>query len=159
MKVRTLSTLAAAAGVVAAGLLAGPAAAAPHQTTYCAVNLDTQKRACAQSQDRARQLVGSLAVEWVVKMYDGTGFSNYLDTFYKSGNCTATYSDTEIGLTDLGPTLDNKITSLHTNNQCDVKLYGKTGYGGAASTWIDESSNLANIGDGWNNRASSMKVS
>lgn len=158
MKLPRLSALAVTLGIAGAALLAGPAAAAPH-TTYCAVNLDTKVRACAQSQDQARRQSGSMAVVWVVKVYNKTNYNGYLDTFYKSGDCTSTYSDTEIGLTSLGTALNNKITSVKTANHCDVKFFGKANYGGAASTWIDQAADLGTIGTGWSNRASSLKVS
>ncbi len=70
------------------------------------------------------------------------------------------YSDTDY--TD--PSFDdsfwnNRISSVRTYNHCDVKLYDGTNFSGASSTWIDASSNLAGVGTGWSNRASSIKFS
>lgn len=54
---------------------------------------------------------------------------------------------------------NNRISSVRTYNSCDVKLYGLSSFDGASSTWIHYSANLGNIGTGWSNRASSLRLS
>ncbi len=51
------------------------------------------------------------------------------------------------------------MSSVETFHRCDVKFFDGFEFSGATSTWIDRSENLATIGTGWSNRASSVKFS
>lgn len=140
-----------------------PASAAAHKTTptrHCVTNLDTRRTVCADDQQRARLLSDAgITTLTIAIFYDGTGYTGATHTWVQSRQCTATY-DAEWQWADLGDIgWDNRVSSVHTYNQCDVKFYGGINFTGASSTWIDQSSNLSLIGDGWNNRASSVKFS
>lgn len=143
--------------------VAAPAAAsegrkAPLQ--HCIGNVDTGRITCADNPREARQRsdVGATALTIAI-FYDGTGYSGATFTWTQSRQCTSGY-DAEWQWDNLGEIgWNDRVSSVHTYNQCDVKLYGGTYFTGADSVWIDQSSNLGAIGDGWNNRASSVKFS
>ena len=52
---------------------------------------------------------------------------------------------------------------MRTYNNCDIKLYDNLNlegpFEGPSSTWIDQADHLSQVGDGWNDRASSLKIS
>jgi hypothetical protein len=126
----------------------------------CAVNVATRQTACAANEARAAQLsgVGALSVK-AVTLYDGTNYSGASITYYVAKACTAGY-DGEYGVGELGADgWNNRASSLKTFNRCDAHLHDGANYTGAVSTWIDASANLAAIGGGWSNRASSMGIS
>lgn len=146
-----------------AGETGGAEAAGAPLAAQCAVNLETGRAACHADAAQARQLVGAAGDVLVARLYRNTGFDdNPPLSLYAPHSCSESYDD-EFGWPDLGNvngySWDNRISSVRTYNNCDVKLHDKVGYEGASSTWIDESSNLANVGDGWNDRASSVSVS
>jgi len=49
------------------------------------------------------------------------------------------------------------ITSLHSYNNCAVKLYDGINLRGHATSWILNNRNLVDYGDGWNDRAMSLR--
>ncbi|SCL39520.1 hypothetical protein GA0074692_5390 [Micromonospora pallida] len=161
---RTRKTTLAGAAIGALGLLGAlgaPAAAAP-AARNCAINLDTGAWSCAGSEEQALRDVGAQASIVIARTYDGTNYTGTVLAWAQSRQCTSSY-DSEWQWADLRSTaagnMNNRISSVRTYNQCDVKLYDGLNFSGAASTWIDASANLANIGTGWSNRASSIKFS
>lgn len=143
------------------GALGAPATAA-ETARNCAVNLDTGAYTCAGSEERALREVGAQASLVIARTYDGTNYSGAVLAWTQSRACTSTY-DAEWQWADLRSTaagnMNNRISSVRTYNQCDVKLYDGLDFTGASSTWIDASANLGAIGGGWSNRASSIKFS
>ncbi|WP_432956511.1 peptidase inhibitor family I36 protein [Micromonospora haikouensis] len=147
------------------GLLGAPGspAVAKEQPRNCAVNLDTRVLHCADTEAQALRAVGATQASIVIaRTYDGTGFGGAQLAWAQSSSCSPEY-DAELQWDDLrttsGGNWNNRITSVRTYNQCDVKFFDGIDFTGAQSVWIDEASNLANIGDGWNNRAGSIKFS
>ncbi|KXK60627.1 hypothetical protein AWW66_17870 [Micromonospora rosaria] len=157
-----MSTVGAAIGALGlVGALAGPAAAAEPRDN-CAVNLDTGAFTCAATEQQALRAVGAQADLVIARTYDGADYTGTVLAWTQARACTPAY-DAEWQWADLRSTaagnLNNKISSVRTYNQCDVRLFDGLNFTGAASTWIDASANLAAIGDGWSNRASSIKFS
>lgn len=155
---RTLPVrLAIVVAATAAGLTtAATAQAAPAQA--CAVDLATQKIACSGTEaDAARRAGVAIQSVKAMTLYDGTNYTGEQYTFYVTAPCTPVYEG-EYGIPDLGA-FSNRASSVHTYNQCDVHLHDPVNYGTPYSTWIDQSANLANIGTGWSNRASSVGIS
>ncbi|MEV6796997.1 hypothetical protein AB0M91_01450 [Micromonospora rifamycinica] len=161
---KSISTLALLLSIAVVGTATPAVAAAADKSAnrHCIGNLDTGRITCASDQQQARRLSGvSAAALTIAIFYDSTGYSTGAGTFTwtQSRDCTPGY-DSEWQWDDLNSIgWGNRVSSVHTYNQCDVKFFNKVNFGGAASTWIDQSSNLANIGDGWNNRAGSVKFS
>ncbi|WP_428966802.1 peptidase inhibitor family I36 protein [Micromonospora fluostatini] len=157
-----MSTAGAAIGALGlVGALAGPAAAAG-PLDNCVVNLDTGAFTCAATEQQALRTVGAQADLVIARVYDGANYSGAVLAWTQARACTPSY-DAEWQWGDLrstaGGNWNKRITSVRTYNQCDVKLFGGLNFTGASSTWIDASANLAAIGDGWSNRASSIKFS
>lgn len=154
--------------VVAATALALPASAAAASepgepdSAHCALDVDTGQAACAADAEEARRLAGAADDVLLARLYPDTGFDGVAASMYGSHRCSADY-EPEFGWPDLrdwnGWNYNNRVSSVRTYNRCDVKLHDRLDYRGPSSTWIDESSNLSNIGDGWNNRASSVDIS
>ncbi|MFK3980776.1 peptidase inhibitor family I36 protein [Micromonospora sp. NPDC050397] len=149
----------------AAGLLgwAGAPAGAAGQDRDCVVDLDSGAVTCAATEARARRTGDvSPAAITIARVYDGANYTGASLTFVQSRACTPSY-DAEWQWANLGVTSggnwSNRITSVRTYNRCDVKFYDGTNFGGAVSVWIDASANLAAVGSGWSNRASSVKFS
>jgi hypothetical protein len=160
----TISRRSAAVGVAslaAIGALfaaAVPASAAPAAAQSCAVNLQTHATACGASESQAKQLAAVPAASVLaVRLYDGYNYTGTSWDYYVPKACTAGYEG-EYGLADLGPA-SNKASSVHTYNHCDVHLHDPLNYGNPHSVWIDQAPDLRTIGDGWNNRASSIGIS
>jgi hypothetical protein len=168
MKVTAAKARMVAAGVASLGfagalmLAASPATAAEREgaAQRCAVNVQTGRTACASDEARAVQLAGiSPQAVRAVTLYDGTGYTGASITYYVARPCTAGY-DGEYGVPNLGADgWNNRASSLKTYNRCDAHLHDGVNYTGAVSTWIHQASNLATIGAGWSNRASSMGIS
>ncbi|MFC4561113.1 hypothetical protein ACFO4E_04500 [Nocardiopsis mangrovi] len=161
MKIRGVHAFAACAVTFSAVALGAPAAVAgtaAEQPEHCVLDLGSGELSCAGDMSEAREMadVGTAAVV-AARLYDGTGYSNLIGEIFATSPCTPSY-DREWEFATLGP-MNNRISSLRTYNQCDIKLYNGTNFTGAESTWIDQSSNLGNIGTGWSNRASSLEVS
>jgi hypothetical protein len=169
MRIRTTVTvLAALAGTLA--FTASPAGAdtSPKQTRtgeHCIADLGNGKIACADSEQQARQLAG-VSADSVngARLYDATGFGGATFTITVDAPCTAVYEHEYI-YPDLGRVgWNNRAGSVRTYNSCDVKLYDPVVPPSdpdltMGSTWIDEATNLGNIGSGWNNRAGSLRLS
>lgn len=136
----------------------------------CVVAIETDEVSCGESRAEAQAALDTRSATWtdILSVYDGRNFSGTEVLFRTTGGaCSATY-DREIEYPDLRRletpdgdplNINNWISSVRTYNRCDVKLYDDLGFEGAASTWIDESSNLSNVGSGWLNRASSLTIS
>lgn len=158
--------IASALGLTCAtGLLAvaGAPAGAAGQARDCVVDLDNGTVTCAATEAQARRTGGiSPAAITIARVYDGANHTGASHTFVQSRQCTPSY-DSEWQWANLGSTSggnwSNRITSVRTYNRCDVKFYDGVNFGGAVSTWIDASANLAAVGTGWSNRASSVKFS
>jgi hypothetical protein len=79
--------------------------------------------------------------------------------------CTTPTTDIEYTIADLrtkrirDTTWDDRISSVRTYNQCDVKFFDGTHGQGAATGFIDSHSDLRFYGAGWNDRASSLRLS
>lgn len=56
--------------------------------------------------------------------------------------CTSNTKRDHEGGADLGPSLENKVSSVRTYNHCDVKLYDREGWNGGSTGWIDRDDNL-----------------
>ncbi|HEY0640775.1 MAG TPA: hypothetical protein VGD67_24350 [Pseudonocardiaceae bacterium] len=154
-----LGVLAAGGSAVATAAPAPDRPAVVGHGQHCVANLDSGVVGCADRPGDAVRLAGSVDALTIARFYDGTGYSGATFTWTQSRQCTPSY-DAEWqwdNLADIG--WNNRVSSVHTYNQCDVRLFDGTNFSGAASTWIDASSNLGAIGDGWNNRASSVKFS
>ncbi|MEU6073919.1 hypothetical protein [Micromonospora sp. NPDC047074] len=161
---KSIGTIALLLSIAAVGIANPAAASAANQSSarHCVGNLDTGRITCASDQQQARQLsdVGAAALTIAI-FYDNTGYNTAAGTFTwtQSRQCTSTY-DNEFEWVDLSSVgWNNRVSSVHTYNQCDVKFYNLANFGGASSTWIDQASNLGTIGDGWSNRAGSVKFS
>jgi hypothetical protein len=159
----TAVALVLAASPAVAGEPDGPQAAGAPPAAPCAVNLETGQAACGADAAQARQLVAAAGDVLVARLYRNTGFDdNPPLSLYAPHSCSESYDD-EFGWPDLGNvngfSWNDMISSVRTYDNCDVKLHDRVGYGGPSSTWIDASSNLANVGAGWNNKASSVSVS
>jgi len=159
-----VTVLGAAGAMVLTGSAAAVAAPGTGDARHCVVNLDTRAAACAPAPGEARALADAgVAALTIAIMYDGTGYGGASVSFVQSRQCTASY-DNEWQWDDLSNVpgwgnWNNRISSVRTYNRCDVKFYDGIDFGGAASTWIDASSNLATVGSGWSNRAGSVKFS
>ncbi len=155
-------TFAALLGFAMVGAATPAVASEGRQTStqHCIRNLDTGRTTCASSPQQARQLSdATLASLTIAIFYDGTSYTGATFTWVQSRQCTASY-DSEWQWGDLGSLgWNNRVSSVHTYNQCDVKFYDGTNFTGASSVWIDQSANLAAVGTGWSNRASSVKFS
>ncbi|MER5705132.1 peptidase inhibitor family I36 protein [Micromonospora sp. NPDC002296] len=161
MKARMATVAGTALGTLGLlGTFAAPAAAAPQRN--CAVNLDTGAVTCASSEDRALRAVGAQASLVIARTYTGANYTGTVLAWVQNQECTPAY-DAELQWDDLRSTaagdLNNRISSVHTYHQCDVKLFDGINFTGASSTWIDQAPVLGNIGDGWGNRAGSIKFS
>jgi hypothetical protein len=142
---------------------------------YCVLNLANGETACDTSESVARQSVAegrttyllAQLYDWVNLNPDG-GVLNIVD----SSPCTDSYADDEKVERDLREARDssgtiehwnNRASSVDTWNNCDIKLYDNLNvegsFAGPSSTWIDEADHLSEVGDGWNDRASSLKIS
>lgn len=169
-------TISVALGALAL-LTAAPATAATAATTdegdtdqVCVVVVDTDEVSCGDSRAEAQAALDtrSATLTDILSVYDGRNFSGAEVLFQTTaGACSATY-DREYEFPDLRRletpdgdplNINNWISSVRTYNRCDVKLYDPLGLDPPASTWIDESSNLSNVGSGWLNRASSLTIS
>ena len=100
----------------------------------------------------------------LVRFYDYTNYDasgSTLTWVEESGyTCSAAYSPIEFTSYWLGASgWNNRVSSVHTYNSCDVRLWDEEGASGAVSTWIDNSANLASVGTGWSNRAGSYQIS
>jgi hypothetical protein len=161
-RIARLAAAVFASCVVAGGLTAGAAPAmATGEAQHCAVDLQTRTTACATSESQAARLAGiSPQAVKAVTLYDGINYTPPSYTFYVAAPCTPTYEG-EYGNPNLQTygNFNNRASSVHTYNQCDVHLHDPFNYGSPYSVWIDNSANLANIGTGWSNRASSIGVS
>jgi hypothetical protein len=152
--------IAAFTALLCLGPLAGLATAAPSGTEsrHCVTNLDTKATACSSSMVDAKRQVAAASITIAI-FYDGTGYSGATHTWVQAHACSSGY-DEEWQWDDLSEIgWNNRVSSVHTYNQCDVKFFDGFNFSGAASTWIDQSSNLAAIGTGWSNRAGSVKFS
>lgn len=135
-----------------------PDVAAAGSGNFCAVSLDTGEAACADDRQTARQEANAQANVLAVSLYDRTGASGTprMD-LYVPERCSEPY-DYEYGFNEL-PGFNNRASSVSTASNCDVMLFDGTNMSGAQSVWIHHSENLAQIGNGWNNRASSVLIS
>lgn len=133
----------------------------------CIVVVDIDETSCGESRAEAEAGLSTRAATWtnIASLYDGRGFSGTEVLLrWTAGQCSASY-DREFEIDNLrdNPFIDininNWISSIRTYNGCDVKLHDYFDFQGPESTWIDESSNLSNVGDGWLNRASSLEIS
>jgi len=161
---RVLTAAACVLALVAGGLLsvAPVASAAPAASEeHCFVDIESGAAACSQDAAVARATVSRGAVAARVDrvtFWDKTSYKGESITFQGSSKCTPSYGDINGQVSNLGDWgWNNRATSLKTYNRCDVKLYNGVNFTGASSVWIDRTPNLAQIGAGWNNRASSYK--
>jgi len=116
-------------------------------TLYCAV-LDG-RFGCQQASPGEGLVVSIL---YYNEDYDPSSRVVIFNPAYQVG-CTGGTGDNEGGA-NLGAA-ENKITSVHTYNSCDVKLFDGDGATGAASPWLDNSRRLGAM----NNKANSFKIS
>jgi hypothetical protein len=92
----------------------------------------------------------------VARLYDGAGFTGRQVVIYNQKyrvGCTARTTDNEGGSV-LGA-MSNRVTSVKTYNQCDVKLFDGASKNGDRTGWIDRDTKLGAL----NNRASSFAIS
>lgn len=162
MKAKMMATAGTALGALGLlGALSSPASAAEQPRT-CAVNLDTGARSCAGTEEQALRAVGARATIVIARTYDAANYGGTPAVWVQSKACTSAY-DAELQWADLrstpGGNWNNRISSVRTYHQCDVKLFDDVNFTGAQSVWIDASANLAAVGNGWSNRATSIKFS
>ncbi|MGH3655243.1 MAG: hypothetical protein ACRDUA_01155 [Micromonosporaceae bacterium] len=165
MRFRTKVTALVAGAIATAGIAAvAPLASAAVNDTageHCVLLADNGKVACSDSEAQSTERLGAQgyvrgAKIWNYKNYSGSGSL----TFLVPRACSAGY-DNE-GWRFNWPSLsswNNKASSVKTFNRCDIKLFDNENFGGADSTWIDARADLSNVGGGWNNRASSIRLS
>lgn len=164
MRKHAIHALLALATTLTAVFTAPTASAAPVAPQRCATALGSNVVHCAATIEQARADAGVSARLLGARLFDlkHRDFSGaYLEVYVEDG-CTPSYDDEGPShrIADLGVyAFNNRISSLSTFNQCDVKLFGLINFGGASSTWIDVYDDLSNLGDGWNNRAGSVKLS
>lgn len=163
MRARTIGAVLGALGLIGTlGALGSPASAAPRPAS-CAVNLDTRVLECAATEAQALRAAGvSQAALVIARTYDQAGYGGAVLAWAQNSACTPAY-DAELQWADLrstsGGNWNNRIRSVHTYEQCDVKFFDGVNFGGAQSVWIDQAPNLGTIGDGWAARAGSIKFS
>lgn len=159
---RYLTRVLLALTAVTAAVVVTPAAvAAPAAPERCATAAGSGVVRCAATIEQARVDAGVTALVLSARFFDlkNRDFSGaYLELYYPSA-CTPAYDNENRGFIDLGSSWNNRISSLNTFNQCDAKLFDGAGYSGAESTWIDVYDDLATLGNGWNNRAGSVRLS
>jgi len=160
---KSVGTFAVMLGMIGVVGVAAPASASEERrpsAQHCISNLDTGRTTCASDPQTARQLSDVEPTALTIAIfYDGTSYTGATHTWVQSRQCTSTY-DEEWQWGDLGAIgWNNRVSSVRTYNLCDVKFYDGTNFSGAVSTWIDASANLAAVGTGWSNRASSVKFS
>lgn len=78
---------------------------------------------------------------------------------YGSSVCTATYADAEYSQSYMPSGWNDVVSWIADYNQCDVKLWEHIEFGGTASLWYNGGSYGVYVGDPWNDRASSFKLS
>lgn len=174
MNLRTVLTRAVAAGFVAAAVAglapaaqaALPAQAAPAQRADAVCHLveaDSSVR-CFGSHAEAQRELGTTADVLGARFWSGTGRTGSVLDFMVPRACSPEYDfegpafridNLDFGLVNWS----NAISSVRTFNRCDVRLHDPINLGTPYSTWIDASDNLGNIGTGWNDRASSLRLS
>jgi hypothetical protein len=157
---RRLPKVLAALAVFGAPLLASTSTAqAVEPQQHCVYNLDQRSMSCARtlSDPSLRASVAATDV-LIARAYDGTGYTGSTIDYRTASGCTTATTNVDWQLQELGAWND-KISSIRTYNQCDVKLYQFTNFGGEATGWIDTNSDLRYYGAGWSNRASSIKFS
>ena len=154
----------AAAGVVALAPLASASMtdASTASAEQCVLVADTGQVSCGDSETEARGRVSAAgyvrgAKFWNYKNYNPDGGTL---TILVPRACSPGYDNEGpyFKFPDLGP-WNNKASSVKTFNRCDVKLFDRENFGDPKSTWIDARADLSNVGGGWNNRASSVKLS
>ncbi|MCK9792497.1 hypothetical protein M1843_01895 [Isoptericola sp. 4D.3] len=92
----------------------------------------------------------------VARLYDGASFTGRQVVVYNPRyrvGCTGSTTDNEGGST-LGA-MSNRVSSVRTYHQCDVKLFDGASKDGASTGWIDINSRLGSL----DNRASSFAIS
>lgn len=167
MTLKTVLARTAAAVVLSAAIVglspAAPAAAAPTRDYYCYfvpsvdnVRCYTSKARAAEHVDITRYVIGARFFAWANMNADGP-----IMELWVPRACTAAYDDEgrAFRIWVMPFEWERSITSVRTFNYCDVKLFDNLYNVGNASPWIDSSSHLGNVGDGWNDRARSLRLS
>ena len=139
---KTLAVAAATATAAAALLVGAPAASAESDVTLQSGSASTLR----------------------VRMWEHSGFGGAAISYYGSGNCSASTSDTpDYRLSSMpGPfynSWDDSVSSFKDFASCDLKLFGDENFGGGSTGWMDTGGAGRNLGSTWNDKASSFAVS
>lgn len=88
--------------------------------------------------------------------HDGTGSTI---SVYGSAACTSSTSDVDISISALTKSnWNDQISAVQDFNQCDVNLFANSNFGGASTGYKNYAVRLY-VGDSWNDRASSFRIS
>lgn len=137
----------------------------------CAINVSTGKSGCAATPEAAHALVASadrtqdhtLATFYENINYGPAGTYEVLNMYGQP--CTTSTTDIEYTISNLtlkklrDVTWNDRISSVKTFKNCDVKFFEHTHGAGASTSFIDSNSNLGTYPGGWNDRASSIRLS
>lgn len=93
----------------------------------------------------------------LVRVWDRKHFEGTPKNFCGYEKCSESYGDIDLAWYRLSE-WSNRISSVKTYNRCDIRLWDGPYLNDGHSTWIDQKGDLAKVGSGWNNRASSFQL-
>ena len=152
-----MNRLFAAAGVAATAIsvAASPASASPADAkgtvTHCIIDSNGAST-CGSPQQMASR---TAALPLLVAVHDLTNYGGEYRAFY-AASCSEGTGDVDYSF-DLG-FMSGRGSSVTkgANGNCNWQLVGPNG---GRSTWVEGSrANLANLGDGWSNRAVRIRL-
>ncbi|MGH3662070.1 MAG: hypothetical protein ACRDT8_11870 [Micromonosporaceae bacterium] len=167
LKSPVLTRMAAAMFAIAGMVAVAPAvaAASPQQAAQgqeCVAYAGAAEMRCAAPDQMSTQAACDAVPGYIMgaRFFDAIDYGGNTLTLCVPRQCSASY-DNEGALFNWPDLFEwnNRANSVKTFNSCDVKLFGLENFNGESSTWIDARANLASVGTGWNNRASSVKLS
>lgn len=88
--------------------------------------------------------------------WDGSGYAIFV---YGSGACSATYSDFDYSQSVMPYSWNAAVSNVKDYNACDVKLYWDVYFQGSSTGWINGGSTGVYVGDFWNDKTSSFRLS
>jgi hypothetical protein len=96
-------------------------------------------------------------------LYEHANMGGHAIYIYGGGNCTTSTTNQDFGASSMPGRLYNswndQVSSFRDYAACDVKLYENKDYGGASTGWMNGGTNGKNVPAGWNDRASSVRLS
>lgn len=148
-KIRVGAAIAAVSAALTLGV--GAPAQATASAQQCVGNVVTGSVSCGT--DKADVTANHVLL---VRLYTGRGYSGSVLSLYGDHRCT-TALDREYYKYTLPRLFNNNIESLISYNNCATKLFNYPYLGGASSPWFLSPRNLGAWG--WNNAASSLRIS